>query len=159
MKYTQGRQGRVFVLRLEDKEVLHETLEQFAADHRIAAGVVWAVGAADEGSKLVVGPRDADASPVVPLERTLEGVHELVGVGTLFPDEDGRPILHMHVACGRRDGTTTGCVRRGVRTWKTLEVVIYEIIGAQAKREKDPVTGFELLNPRRPTVTDLSQMR
>jgi hypothetical protein len=30
----------------------------------------------------------------------LAKVHEIVGTGTLFPDEAGIPILHMHVAGG-----------------------------------------------------------
>ena len=30
MRYAEARQGRVFTLRLEDGEVLHETIEGFA---------------------------------------------------------------------------------------------------------------------------------
>jgi predicted DNA-binding protein with PD1-like motif len=63
----------------------------------------------------------------------------------------------MHIACGRKGDAVAGCVRRGVRVWKTAEVVINEIIGTNARREIDSATGFELLNPRRSIVTDLSR--
>ncbi len=156
MKYTQGKEGRVFVVRLEDGEVLHEVLEEFAAERRIACAVVWAVGAADQGSKLVAGPKDKNARPIDPFEHGLEDVHEFVGVGTIFPNGDGKPILHMHAACGRKGATATGCVRRGVRVWQTMEVVVQEIVGAQAVREIDSSLGFELLQPRMPKMTDLT---
>ena len=55
------------------------------------------------------------------MELVLDIVHEIVGTGTLFPNENGEPVLHMHVACGRNEGTVTGCVRRGVKTWHILE--------------------------------------
>ncbi len=81
------------------------------------------------------------------MEHRLEEAHEVTGTGTLFPGESGLPVLHMHLACGRKDKTVTGCVRRGVRTWHVLEVVLYELTGSKAVRRKDAVTGFELLKP------------
>ncbi|MGD1060129.1 MAG: PPC domain-containing DNA-binding protein [Methanomassiliicoccales archaeon] len=156
MKYTQGKHGRVFVVRLEDGEVLHEKLEDFAEERRIGNAVVWAIGGADKGSRLVVGPKDGIARPIDPMENRFEDVHELSGVGTIFPNEDGKPVLHMHAACGRKGETATGCVRRGVRVWQVMEVVIQEITGVQAIREMDSSLGFELLVPRMPKMTDLS---
>lgn len=157
MKYSQGKTGRVFVVRLEDGEILHSTLESFAADRRIDAALVGVVGAADEGSTLVVGPKDGRDMPPIPMERKLEGACEMEGVGTIFPNEDGRPVLHMHIACGREGTTVTGCVRRGVKIWKVAEVVIIELLGVNARREMDARTGFELLVPRRPSMTDLTR--
>lgn len=157
MKFSQAKEGRVFVIRLEDDEVIHETLERFATDHHIVAGSVTIVGAADKGSKLVVGPEKREAMPPNPMEYTLSEVHEITGVGTIFPNENGRPILHMHIVCGRERDSVAGCVRKGVRIWKTAEVIISEIVGTNARREVDSATGFELLNPRRSTVIDLSR--
>jgi predicted DNA-binding protein with PD1-like motif len=157
MKFSQGKEGRIFVIRLEDGKVIHETLEHFATEHHIVAATVSIIGAADKGSKLVVGPEKHDAMPPRPMEYTLPEVHEMTGVGTIFPNENGQSILHMHIACGRQGDAVAGCVRKGVRIWKTAEVVIREIVGTNAKREMDPATGFELLNPRRSVVTDLSR--
>ncbi len=44
----------------------------------------------------------------------LANVHEVAGVGTLFPDDEVNPVLHMYMACGRNGDTVTGCVRAGV---------------------------------------------
>ena len=157
MKFSQCKEGRVFVIRLEDGEVVHEALERFAVDHHINAATVSIVGAADKGSRLVVGPETGDAMPPNPMEHVLSEVHEITGVGTIFLNENGQPVLHMHIACGRQGDAVAGCVRRGVRVWKTAEVIVREIVGTNARREMDTATGFELLNPRRSTLTDLSR--
>ncbi len=57
------------------------------------------------------------------------------------------PILHMHLACGREGETITGCVRRGVKVWHVLELILIELTDTTGIRKYDPVTGFELLIP------------
>lgn len=147
MKYSEAEQGRIFVIRLEDGEVLHEVVEKFAADRGVERAYLIAVGGAGPGSTLVTGPRDPDARPVPPLTRVLEAVHEIAGVGTLFPGSDGRPLLHIHLACGREAETVTGCGRTGVRVWQVAEVILVELTGTDARRKLDEETGFELLQP------------
>ena len=147
MRYSEAKPGRVFILRLEDGEILHEVIEEFALDHNITAAALIIVGGADQGSKLVVGPEDGEARPVIPLEHVLDNVHEIAGTGTLFPDEEGNPILHMHAACGRKDATVTGCVRTGVKIWQVAEVILIELVDTKAVRKLDPETGFKLLRP------------
>lgn len=145
MKYSEGKHGRLFVMRLENGEVLHKTIEEFAEEHMISAAVVFVIGGIDKGSKLVVGPKDGADRPIVPMERVIDNVHEISGVGTIFPDEGGRPISHIHVASGRGSSTKTGCVRRGVKVWQVVEVVVLEILGTSSKRRHDGETGFDLL--------------
>ena len=145
MQYSEARQGRLFILRLEDGEIVHEAIEEFARKKTIRAAAVIAVGGADGGSRLVVGPEEGRSRPIHPLEHVLEDVHEVAGVGTIFPNGDGEPVLHMHVASGRRDKTVTGCVRAGVKVWHVLEIILIEIVDTGARRLKDTQTGFELL--------------
>lgn len=147
MKYAQAKQGRVFVLRLENGEVVHEVLEAFARDQGITAAALLILGGADRNSRLVVGPEDGTASPVTAMETQLGDVHEVAGTGTLFPDEQGRPMLHMHMACGRQQDTTTGCVRAGVKVWHIMEVVVFELLDVDARRMLEPHLGFQLLQP------------
>ncbi|OPY15046.1 MAG: hypothetical protein A4E66_00210 [Syntrophus sp. PtaB.Bin001] len=147
MKFSQARQGRIFVLRLEDGEIIHEVIERFAEEHSIRAAALIAVGGADQGSRLVVGPEEGRSVPVVPMEFLLENVHEVAGTGTLFPDEEGRPQIHMHCAMGRKDRTITGCIRRGVKVWHILEVILFELLDTPARRAADPTLGFKLLEP------------
>ena len=77
----------------------------------------------------------------------LAGVHEIAGVGTIFPDESGKPVLHMHAALGREGITRAGCVRKGVDIWRVGEVIMIELLDNSATRKLDPSTGFELLDP------------
>lgn len=147
MKYSEAKPGRVFVLRLEDGDVVHETIESFAREQGIIAASMIILGGADAGSTLVTGPKQGRAQSIVPKIQALDNVHEVTGTGTLFPDESGTPVLHMHMACGRGASTLTGCVRNGVRVWHVMEVILYELLDSTGKRKKDTATGFDLLVP------------
>ena len=147
MKYSEATAGRIFVLRLEDGEILHEEIEGFARKMGISAAALIVLGGADDGSRLIVGPEAGRAEKITPMSRLLDSVHEATGTGTLFPDDEGNPVLHMHIACGREKETMTGCVREGVRVWHVMEVILFELTGSSATRRPDPETGFKLLVP------------
>jgi predicted DNA-binding protein with PD1-like motif len=145
MKYTQGAVGRIFVLRLEDGDLLNDTLETFAREQGIKRGVAFYLGGSADGSKVVVGPDAARSDAIVPLVHVLTGAQEAFAVGTIFPGEDGAPTLHMHAASGREGEATVGCTRAGLQTWLVGEAVLLEILGTDAHRELDEVSGFQLL--------------
>jgi len=147
MKYSQAKMGRIFVIRLEDGDIVHESIESFAREHAIRAASLVILGGADKDSRLVVGPEDGRVNPVTPMDFMLEDVHEVAGVGTLFPDDEGNPVLHMHMACGRNDNTVTGCVRMGVKVWHIMEAVLFELVDSTGVRRHDEATGFKLLQP------------
>ena len=147
MRYSEASQGRVFVVRLEDGDIVHEEIEKIAIEKGISAASLVIVGGVDVDSCLIVGPEDGRAEKIVPVEHTLTAVHEVTGTGTIFPNEEGVPILHMHLSCGRGQDVVVGCIRRGVKTWKILEVIITELIGSTASRKRDLSTGFGLLEP------------
>jgi predicted DNA-binding protein with PD1-like motif len=144
MKASEGHIGRVFVLRLEDGDMLPECIERFAAEKSIRCGQVVLVGGIGAG-QVVVGPRQSEEMPPKPMLLPVDGAHEVAGVGLIAPDKDGRPVLHIHAALGRSGQTTTGCLRPGVATWLVAEAVIYEILGVDAKRLPDKASGFDLL--------------
>ena len=147
MKYAQAQQGRVFILRLEDGEVVHEVIEKFAKDHAIQAAALIIIGGADAGSRLVVGPEEDRGLPLKPMEHVLSNAHEVAGTGTLFSDESGQPLIHMHMACGRNDQTTTGCIRQGVKVWHIMEVILFELVDTTAKRIEEAPLGLKFLQP------------
>jgi len=147
MKYTQATQGRIFIIRLEDGDIVHDAIEQLARTESIKAATMIVLGGADEASTVVVGPEEGRSTPVTPMQHVLSDVHEIAGVGTLFPDDDGIPLLHMHMACGRNDGTITGCIREGVRVWHVMEVILFELLDTSATRVFEAKTGFKLLQP------------
>lgn len=145
MKYTQGAVGRIFVLRMEDGDLLNDTLETFARDHEIRRGLAFYLGGSADGSRVIVGPDATRDDGVIPLVHVLAGAQEAFAVGTMFPDEAGEPVLHMHAASGREGEATVGCTRAGLETWLVGEVVLLEILGTDARRELDASTGFQLL--------------
>ncbi len=144
MKASEGHIGRVFVLRLENGDRLPDCIEQFAAEKGIKGGQVVLVGGIGSG-QVVVGPRDSGKMPPDPMLLPVDGAHEVVGVGIIAPDKDGKPGLHIHAALGRSGQTLTGCLRPGVTTWLVGEAIIYEIVGAKVTRVKDKESGFNLL--------------
>jgi len=145
MQCAEGEIGRVFAIRLEHGEPMPESLERLAADRGVRCGLVLMIGGADDGSRLVVGPEDGGILPPVPLLSVLCGVHEVTAVGTLFPDETGKPVLHMHGAFGRGNHGLCGCIREGIVTWQVLEIVLVELVKLEAIRARDPQTGLPLL--------------
>ena len=144
MKATEGKMGRVFVVRLEDGDIVPDCLEKFAAEKSIECGQVILIGGIG-GGNIVSGPRKTDEMPPDPIYVPVEGAHEVVGLGIIAPNGDGRPVLHIHASLGREGKTLTGCLRPGVSTWLVGEAIIYEITGADAKRLPDDASGFDLM--------------
>jgi predicted DNA-binding protein with PD1-like motif len=147
MQASEGKMGRVFILRLEDGDVVPDCIEAFASEKEIKMAGVTLIGGIGEG-QIVVGPRYTNAIPPDPMLVPLEGAHEVVGLGLIVPNSKRVPKLHIHAALGRSGQTKTGCLRLGVKTWLVGEAIIYEILGANAARLPDKNTGFELLQAK-----------
>jgi predicted DNA-binding protein with PD1-like motif len=144
MKASEGKMGRVFVLRLEDGDVVPECIERYAGEKGIKVGHVILIGGIG-GGQVVVGPRDSNEMPPKPVLLPIKGAHEVVGVGIIAPDKEGKPRLHIHASMGRGGKTVTGCLRYGAKTWLVGEAIIYEITGSKARRLPDKASGFDLM--------------
>ena len=145
MKASEGQVGRVFVIRLEDGDVVPSCIERFAEEKGVSVGHVILVGGIG-GGEVVVGPKRSEERPPQPMLLPIDGAHEVVGVGVIAPDENGKPVLHIHAALGRSGQTMTGCLRPGVTTWLVGVAILYEIVGAEAARIRDEESGFDLLD-------------
>lgn len=145
MKIAEGAIGRVFVLRLEDGDELPACVERFAEERGVKQAFCAMLGGVG-GGRIVAGPEDARTMPPKPVLLGLVGAHEAAAVGTLFPDESGKPKLHMHATFGRGESVKTGCIRPGIDIWTIGEFVIMELVGVDLVRKRDAATGFELLS-------------
>ena len=145
MQYQEVKLGRIFVMRMEHGDVIPDDIEKFAKEQNICSAIVYFLGGAETGSKVVVGPEHGTESKPKPCIMELWGVSEAVGIGTIFLNEEGLPKLHLHSAFGRKGDTVTGCTREGVKVWQIGEVILFELLGTNAQRKVDPKTGFELL--------------
>ncbi len=144
MQVGEGKIGRVFVIRLEDGDLLPACIEKFAEERNIKNGFVLLTGGIG-GGQVVVGPRYSGQMPPESMLVPIDGAHEVAGVGIIAPGENGKPGLHIHAALGRAGKTTTGCLRPGVTTWLVGEAVLYEILDINARRILDKKSGFTLL--------------
>jgi predicted DNA-binding protein with PD1-like motif len=144
LKASEGKIGRVFVLRLEDGDSVPECIERFAEEKGIKVGHVILIGGIG-GGQVVAGPRKTEEMPPDPVLLPVDGAHEVEGLGIIAPDKDGKPVLHIHASLGRGGRTLTGCLRPGVKTWLVGEALIYEILGANVKRLPDKASGFSLM--------------
>ncbi len=150
MRFAELTEGRVFVLRLDEGEVLHEAVESFCRDMGISRAAVSAIGGAGAGSEFVSGPDFPVGDSIIPIVYKIDAPCELVGTGTVFPDLDGNPVMHMHGSVGRRGVSHTGCFRKRVVVWLTMEVVVRELIGdGPVRRRSDPRIDALLMEVRR----------
>ncbi len=145
MIYSTAKQGRIFIVRLHDGEILQASIEKLAESEGIERAYVQVLGGIDKGSIVITGPEESRAKIIVPIETPIGDMHEIVGNGTIFPGSGGKPKLHLHIACGREDKTICGDARSGVRAWHVIEVVIVELLENKGTRVIDKATGFELL--------------
>ncbi len=145
MKASEGKIGRVFMMRLEHGDIVPDCIEHFAEQNGVSSGYVLLIGGIG-GGEIVSGPRRSDEMPPDPLLLPVDGAHEVLGGGILAPGEDGKPTLHLHAALGRAGKTMTGCLRPGVSTWLVGEAILYEITGVGMLRVKDKKSGFIFLD-------------
>ena len=142
MEYAVGKTGRVIAARLFEGENLYECIEQIAQKENINSAAVFITGGFRKAD-VVVGPKE-EKPKIIPDFRDFVGPGEVLGVGTIYPDNDG-PKMHIHTAIGKGDKTIVGCPRGGAKTFLILEVTIIEIEGIEAARKLDEDTGFNLL--------------
>jgi len=142
MKYTKGTVGRIFLLKLEDGDVLIDNLTQLAKKERIKAATLIFIGALRQGD-LVTGPK----KPVIPPQPnkvTFKDGWEVMGIGTIFTNSKG-PQLHIHASMGKKNKVLTGCVRGKSKVFLVIEAIIIELKGVKASKDIDPKTGLNLL--------------
>jgi len=142
MKYTQGKIGRIFLLKFDHGDVLLDRLASFAKKEKLKAATMVFIGALKNGN-LVTGPR----KPVIPPEPnkiSFKDGWEVMGIGTIFNNSLG-PQIHIHSSMGKKLKTLTGCLRKGSKVFLVIEAIVFELKGVKAAKSIDPRTGLNLL--------------
>jgi len=130
--------GRFF-LRLENGEEVKETLCRFADEHKIGAGVLRGLGAA-ESAELDFYHLTEQRHEAVLVEEPTEIAALL---GNLTRDATGQAIAHIHATLGRRDGSTVGGHIDRLVVGATLEIDL-EVLPGSLYRKLDPTVGLHL---------------
>ena len=144
MKASEGKLGRIFVFRLEDGDVIPECIERFAEEKGVMAGYVNLLGGIG-GGQIVAGPTHSEQIPSEPILIPIKDAYEMLGVGVLAPNKEGKPVLHLHAALGRKKQTITGDPRYGITLRLVGEVILHEITGVSMARIKNEKSGLALL--------------
>jgi predicted DNA-binding protein with PD1-like motif len=142
MKYQIGKTGRVVVARFEDKEDVLKNIADIAKKENIRSAVFYLIGGLRQG-RVVVGPEKEELPPK-PVWKEIKESHEVLGIGTIFWQEDD-PKIHFHGAFGKKDMIKVGCLRETSETFLVIEAIIIEIEGVTARRELDQASGLTLL--------------
>ena len=85
MQYSEGRLGRVFVIRVDHGEDLIQSIQRFVSEKKVNSGLIIFLGALREG-RLVTGPEEPVVPPT-PHFHDFEGGWETFGVATVYQGE------------------------------------------------------------------------
>jgi len=132
--------GDTWVLRIATGEEITSTIMAFAAERRIEAAGVTAIGAAYDA---VLGYFDRSTGEYE--RRTFSEEMEILSLAGNIAIKEGRPFTHLHVVLGRRDCTTVGGHLFEAKAGATCEVMVRPLAG-DLHRAKDEVTGLFLLD-------------
>jgi predicted DNA-binding protein with PD1-like motif len=148
MEYSVGHTGRVILLRLDDNEDVLKSLESLASKEKIETGIFFVIGSLKEGS--FVSGAETDGLPIISNWHHLKKNHEVLGIGNIFQFE-GQPKIHIHAAMARGEQCLMGCLRENSKVFLLEEIIIFELLGTEAIREKDVRTGLSVLRFRQET--------
>jgi len=132
MDYASGSIGRIFTIRFDDGDDFLSELVDLARKEDIQAGWFNIIGGLRQ-AEVVTGPKEP-VMPPEPIWHTVDTAQEVIGVGSIFRDENNEPKIHLHTALGHHGETMTVCVRKGTKTYLILEIYLIEIKGLKATR-------------------------
>ena len=135
MQYSQVQPGRTFYLRVDNDEDLHDCVVEVCRRENVSRAWFHVFGAM-AFSSLVVGPVREEIPPVR-VVREATGVHELLGVGSVMPGEDGAPAIHIHAALGRGEEALVGCLQTDTRVFLVQEILLVELHGDMVRRARE----------------------
>lgn len=135
MQYSVGEIGRTIVAKVEHGDDLFGSIKELAKREKIESAVLFMLGAL-KSSKIVVGPREVVVPPEGMPQFFNDG-REILAIGTIFSNEQGEPLLHIHGAMGRQESVLVGCIRDLSEVYLVVELIIMELKGTQAHRLYD----------------------
>jgi len=140
MEYKQGAVGRVFYVRFDHDENIHQSLTAFIKEQDIRSGVVHCIGALKD-IECVAGPEVTEVPPK-PHWKKIPSSREVVAIATIAWSGD-EPSIHLHAAMGNKDEVTVGCIRGISDVFLLIEATIIEFTGIDAVRNDDPMLGIK----------------
>jgi uncharacterized protein len=135
----EARTGRTFIGRLPTGSDLVEEIERFAAENRVNAAWVTAVGAVSRASFAYYNQTTLQYK-----EMASPRHHEISGFTGNLSIRDGRPYLHVHANFADIEGETLGGHLLPGCVVSVAEVEIRELTDVALIREHDEQTGLAI---------------
>lgn len=140
-KLIQGGAEKTFAVVFEAGEEVVAGLLRFAADQKLSAAHLTAIGAFE---RVILGFFELAKKDYKKI-RIEEQVELLSLVGNIARDDQGKPKLHAHVVVGKSDGSAHGGHLLEASVRPTLEVVVVESSRHLRRRTRDDL-GLALLD-------------
>jgi len=141
VQYSEGQVGRVFTVRIDDRESFTSEIQRFVVAMNIQSGIIHFLGAV-RSARVATGPKEP-VIPPAPRHEEIFGGWELFGLATIYPGEEG-PSIHVHTATGRGIRTVTGRLQEKAEVYVAIDAIIIEFVRISAKRLPDERTGVDL---------------
>ncbi|MBO4427070.1 MAG: DNA-binding protein [Bacteroidales bacterium] len=136
-EYKQVAEGR-FVLSVGNHQEIVEALGAFCEEKKIFAGEVRGLGAV---SRAVF--RFLDPATKKYVDKAFDEQMEITALVGNISEKDGKPYLHIHLTCGRRDYSCVGGHLLSARVNGACELTV-DKWDAEVGRRFDSETGLNL---------------
>ncbi|MCR4392174.1 MAG: DUF296 domain-containing protein [Candidatus Acetothermia bacterium] len=133
----KAESGSVVVVRCQDGERLPDVLLELGLQ---AAGILCGIGMVRD---LALGYWDGEKY----VEERVEEPVELLSLQGNIGDEEGRPVVHVHVVAGRKGGEAIGGHLLSATVHNTAEIILLPLAGVRLARRREP-TGLLGLYPQ-----------
>ncbi len=131
--------GQRYVLSLDNHVEIVEALTAFCLEKGILTGQVSGIGAINEATFRFLDPATKKY-----VDKTFAEQMEITNLTGNISQKDGKPYLHLHLTCSRRDYTCVGGHLLSARINGACELLVGTFPGVEIGRYPDPETGLNL---------------
>ncbi|MBN1596403.1 DNA-binding protein [candidate division FCPU426 bacterium] len=146
MDFVECKPGRIFLLKFMHGDNILDALRNFCKTTGVRSAFFALLGGLQSGA-IVTGPKKPVIPPTPNWVKLKDG-WEMLGVGSIFPDDETAVGIHLHTAVGKGSLAKTGCLRKNGRVFIVAEAMLYEIKGTKAHKALDPKARIKLLQLR-----------
>lgn len=131
--------GSRYVLSLDNHVEIAEALTAFCQEKGILAGQVSGIGAINEATFRFLDPATKKY-----VDKTFAEQMEITNLTGNISQKDGKPYLHLHLTCSRRDYSCVGGHLLTARINGACELLVGTFPDVEIGRYPDPETGLNL---------------
>ena len=137
-QYTEIPGGR-YVLSLDNHVEVVEALNAFCLEKGILAGNILGLGAVSEATF-----RFLDPTTLKYVDKTFTEQMEITNLTGNISQKGGKPYLHIHLTCSRRDYSCIGGHLLCARINGACELLVAHFPDVYIGRKADPKTGLNM---------------